>query len=73
MFSYLNVPAACGNYLARSLPARIAIGWATATLASMGGLYASYQLDMPTGAAIVCALGAGLLPAIMAARGRRVV
>ena len=39
--------------LAATLPARLAIGWCVATLASVGGLYASFKLDVPTGAAIV--------------------
>jgi ABC-type Mn2+/Zn2+ transport system permease subunit len=37
------------------------IGWLTATLASIAGLYVSYESDLPTGASIVCALGAALL------------
>ena len=57
VFSYLIVPAACGTYLANSLVVRLAIGWVVATLASVGGLYASFKLDVPTGAAIVCVLG----------------
>ena len=42
-----------------------------ATLASMGGLYASYQLDVPTGAAIVCTLGAALLLAAVGTKLRK--
>ena len=61
IFSYLIVPAVCANLLAESLKVRLAIGWLTATLSSVVGLYASYKLDLPTGAAIVCALGAALL------------
>lgn len=61
VFSYLIVPAACANFLARSLGAMLAVGWVTATAASVVGLYGSYALDLPTGAAIVCALGAFLL------------
>jgi zinc/manganese transport system permease protein len=68
VFSYLIVPAACGTYLANSLPARLLIGWGVATLASMGGLYASFELDVPTGAAIVCALGVALLLAVVVVR-----
>ncbi|MBI5095772.1 MAG: hypothetical protein HZB26_25490 [Candidatus Hydrogenedentes bacterium] len=49
------------NFLARSLGARLVLGWITATVASVAGLYASYALDLPTGAAIVCALGGALL------------
>jgi ABC-type Mn2+/Zn2+ transport system permease subunit len=33
------------------------IGWIIAASASLIGLVASYQLDLPTGAAIVCACG----------------
>lgn len=61
VFSYLIVPAACGTYMANTLPARLVIGWLVATMASMGGLYASFKLDVPTGAAIVCTLGSVLL------------
>jgi len=61
VFSYLIVPAACATYLAASLPVRLVIGWLVATLASVGGLYASFRLDVPTGAAIVCTLGVALL------------
>ncbi|HEU5126004.1 MAG TPA: metal ABC transporter permease [Verrucomicrobiae bacterium] len=61
VFSYLIVPAACGTYLAASLPVRLAIGWGVATLASIAGLYGSFRFDLPTGAAIVCVLGGALL------------
>ncbi len=71
VFSYLIVPAACGTYLASSLGARLVIGWCVATLASAGGLYASYQLDVPTGAAIVCALGVALLLAAVGTKFRK--
>ena len=72
VFSYLIVPAVCANFLADSLGAKLLIGWATATLASVAGLYASFVLDLPTGAAIVCALGLALILTIIAARFRRV-
>jgi len=61
IFSYLIVPAICANLLAQSLRARLVIGWLTATIASIVGLYVSYKKDLPTGASIVCALGAALL------------
>ena len=57
VFSYLIVPAVGANFLARSFPARLVAGWFIATAGSIIGLYASYRLDFPTGAAIVCALG----------------
>lgn len=72
VFSYLIVPAACGTYLVRSLPAQLVVGWLVATLSSVGGLYASFKLDLPTGAAIVCALGVALLAtAVAVSSGRR--
>lgn len=71
VFSYLIVPAACGTYLASSLTARLVIGWGVATLASVGGLYASFRLDVPTGAAIVCVLGVTLLLVAITQKFRR--
>ena len=72
IFSYLIVPAVCANLLVESLRAKLLVGWLTATAASIVGLYASYRLDLPTGAAIVCALGGALLFVAMAARfGRK--
>ncbi|MBI5387219.1 MAG: metal ABC transporter permease [Verrucomicrobia bacterium] len=70
-FSYLIVPAVCANLLARSLGAMMAIGWIIATLAGMGGLFVSYKFDLPTGAAIVCVLGAALILVEIMARVRR--
>lgn len=60
-FSYLIVPAVCGVMLADRWITRLTIGWGIAVAASLLGLCASYALDLPTGAAIVCALGAALL------------
>ncbi len=59
-FSYLIVPAVCANLLVRSLGAMLAVGWVVATLCSISGLVISYEFDLPTGAAIVCVLGATL-------------
>jgi len=67
VFSYLIVPAVCANYLTPSLRTGLAIGWGVATGSSMAGLYASYQFDLPTGAAVVCVLGVALLVAVVAA------
>ena len=65
------VPAVCANFLAQRLGYMIVIGWAVATVASLGGLWASYEFDFPTGAAIVCALGFVLLLASAIARLRK--
>jgi zinc/manganese transport system permease protein len=59
-FAYLIVPAVCGVMLATRWIDRLIVGWVVATLASLVGLWASYQLDLPTGAAIVCACGLAL-------------
>ncbi|HUQ99225.1 MAG TPA: metal ABC transporter permease [Gemmatimonadaceae bacterium] len=56
-FAYLIVPAVCGTMLAREWTRRLAIGWVIAAVASIVGLWLSYQLDLPTGAAIVCVSG----------------
>jgi len=56
-FAYLIVPAVCGVMLAQQWMRRLAVGWGIAAAASLLGLVASYRLDLPTGAAIVCACG----------------
>jgi zinc/manganese transport system permease protein len=73
VFSFLIVPAVCANFLAESLLWRLALGWALATMASVAGLYLSFKVDLPTGAAIVCMLGVTLLLVATARRllGRR--
>jgi len=66
-FAYLIVPAVCGTMLAQEWTKRLAIGWGVAAAASLIGLWASYQMDLPTGAAIVVA--SGLLLAIVGGFG----
>ncbi|MEO7368488.1 MAG: metal ABC transporter permease, partial [Gemmatimonadaceae bacterium] len=56
-FAYLIVPAVCGTMLATEWVRRLTIGWVVAAASSLLGLWASYQFDLPTGAAIVCAAG----------------
>jgi len=56
-FAYLIVPAVCAVMLAERWMPRLAFGWGIAVTASLVGLWASYRLDLPTGAAIVCACG----------------
>lgn len=71
-FAYLIVPAVCGASLATQWMHRLAIGWVVAAAASLAGLWLSYVMDLPTGAAIVCACGLMLVivSAIAAARRR---
>lgn len=73
VFSYLIVPAVCANFLARRLIAMLAVGWVVATVAGMAGLVASYEMDLPTGAAIVCTLGVALVLVAIIARFRKPV
>jgi zinc/manganese transport system permease protein len=61
VFSYLIVPAVCANFLANKLSSLLLLGWTTATVCSVAGIFVSARYDYPTGAAIVCALGAALL------------
>jgi zinc/manganese transport system permease protein len=70
VFSYLIIPAVCANFLAQRLGLLLAIGWSIATLGGVAGLFASYKFDLPTGAAIVCVLGASLLICATIARFR---
>ena len=60
-FSFLIIPAVCANLIVRTLAFQLAVGWVIAALASGTGMVASYQLDLPTGAATVVALGLALL------------
>src|SRR5215203_4248665 len=62
-FAYLIVPAVCGTMLAGRWSRRLMIGWAVAVASSVLGLWTSYKMDLPTGAAIVCA--SGVLLAVM--------
>ena len=71
VFSYLIVPAVCANFFTGRLGPLLAIGWSTATVASVLGLYLAYRFDFPTGAAIVCVLGVALLLAGVGARSLR--
>jgi len=43
--------------LAKQWLGRLAVGWVVAAMASLLGLWASYRLDLPTGAAIVVVCG----------------
>jgi zinc/manganese transport system permease protein len=61
VFSYLIVPVVCGINLARSIPARLLLGWAISLIGGIAGLYLSFWWDLPSGAAIVCTFGALLI------------
>lgn len=60
VFSFLIVPAVCGAMLAESVKGKLVIGWLTGAATSLAGILVSYQLDLPTGAAVVCMFGVTL-------------
>jgi zinc/manganese transport system permease protein len=70
-FAYLIVPAVCGTMLAQQWGRRLVVGWGVAVAASLLGLWTSYQMDLPTGAAIVCASGVLLAIVSIVAAMRR--
>ncbi|TAK03503.1 MAG: metal ABC transporter permease [Candidatus Manganitrophaceae bacterium] len=61
VFAFLIVPAVASLLAAEGIAPRLWIGWGIGTAASLLGLAASVMLDLPTGAAVVCAFGLLLL------------
>ncbi|HEX6862450.1 MAG TPA: iron chelate uptake ABC transporter family permease subunit [Thermoanaerobaculia bacterium] len=61
VFSYLVAPAIIALGASDRWGVRIVLAWAVGFLASALGLIASYQVDFPSGPAIVCSLGVFLL------------
>jgi ABC-type Mn2+/Zn2+ transport system permease subunit len=70
-FAYLIVPAVCSVMLAKTWRSRLLVGWGITAGASVIGLYASYAMDLPTGAAVVCACGLALVVVTVAVSARR--
>ena len=71
VFCYLIVPSVAAMLYADSIGKRLAIGWTMGTVVSALGVYLSLQLDLPTGATIVCTFGLVLI--IMARRRVRCI
>lgn len=61
VFSFLVVPAVCGILLAESIAGRLLVGWVVSLISSILGVLASYHLDLPTGATVVCIFGLAVL------------
>src|SRR6476660_804397 len=61
VFCYLIVPSVAAMLYADSIGRRLAIGWSMGTIVSALGVYLSLQLDLPTGATIVCTFGLVLI------------
>lgn len=69
VFSFLIVPSICGVLLGKTISQRLWIGWGIGGLTSILGIAASYFLDLPTGAAIVCTFGVVLCCVIVSQKG----
>ena len=54
VFCYLIVPSVGAMLYSDRIGTRLAIGWTMGTLVSALGVYLSLQIDLPTGATIVC-------------------
>src|SRR5215218_4162955 len=61
VFCYLIVPSVAAMLYSDSIGKRLAIGWTMGTVVSALGVYLSLQLDLPTGATIVCTFGLVLI------------
>ena len=61
VFCYLIVPSVGAMLFADRVGSRLAIGWTMGTLVSALGIFLSVQMDLPTGAAIVCTFGGVLV------------
>jgi zinc/manganese transport system permease protein len=57
VFCYLIVPSVAAMLYSEHIGKRLAIGWTMGTVVSALGIYLSVQLDLPTGATMVCTFG----------------
>jgi zinc/manganese transport system permease protein len=74
VFCYLIVPSVAAMLYAEGIGKRLAIGWSMGTVVSALGMYLSVELDLPTGATMVCTFGLVLVLMALARpllRGRR--
>jgi zinc/manganese transport system permease protein len=61
VFCYLIVPSVAAMLFADRIGPRLAIGWTMGTVVSALGIFLSVQLDLPTGATMVCTFGIVLI------------
>lgn len=61
VFCYLIVPSVAAMLYAERIGPRLAIGWTMGTVVSALGIYLSVELDLPTGATMVCTFGLVLI------------
>lgn len=68
VFSFLVIPAVIG-FLFTSTPSRLLlIAWASGAVATVLGLFVSFQADLPTGPVVVCSFAVVLLAAFVLRR-----
>ena len=60
VFSFLIVPAVFSALFTKKLPVRLLMAWVLGAAVSAIGLYGSFKLDLPTGAAVVVTFGIAL-------------
>jgi len=60
VFSFLIVPAVFSALFSRRLLARLVVCWSLGAIVSAVGLFASFKLDVPTGATVVVTFGIAL-------------
>ena len=75
VFSFLIVPAVFSALFTKSIGVRLPMAWALGALVSAVGLWGSFKLDLPTGAAVVVTFGIALVigaavRGVLSARGR---
>jgi zinc/manganese transport system permease protein len=61
VFCYLIVPSVAAILFSEHIGRRLAIGWTMGTVVSALGIFLSVQLDLPTGATMVCTFGLVLI------------
>ena len=61
VFCYLIVPSVGAMLYSDRIGPRLAIGWTMGTIVSALGVWLSLQMDLPTGATIVCTFGVVLI------------
>ena len=61
VFCYLIVPSVAAMLYSENIGPRLAIGWTMGAIVSAIGVWLSLQLDLPTGATIVCTFGVALI------------
>lgn len=73
VFTYLIVPAALAGVFTSGWRNRLLLAWALGAVLTIGGLWASWAWDIPTGPAIVTAFGAATAFAGLAFAFKRMV